>query len=272
LNRTGDQPEAAAMTRNLSHLYAFYLNEPDKATDLLNKALDMKSFSTEERARCKLELADILLLNNDPWEATLLYQQVYKDFKNDLIGQEAKFRNTKLSFYIGEFAWAKAQADILKAATSKLIANDAIALSVLIGENLDPDSTTFGLQMYARADLDDFRNDDDLALRTLDSVPGKFPGHPILDDVLLKKAEILVKTGAYTKADTTYGQLIADFPESVLADEALFGRARLRDNYLNDKSGAMGFYEELMTKYPGSVFVPEARLRFRILRGDKIQK
>ena len=130
--------------KNLAALDAFYLGDAESATVLLNKALDLPDLKPQSRADVKLELGDILLFSGDVWEATLLYQQVYKDFKNDVIGQTAKFKNAKLSFYIGEFKWAQAQADVLKAATTKFIANDALALSLLISENYDADSGPIG--------------------------------------------------------------------------------------------------------------------------------
>ena len=194
MNANPEDPENITVIRNLAHIKAFYLRKTDDAVGLLEKAIEMPGVPAVEKARCKIELADIDLFTGEVWEATLLYQQAYQDFKQDVIGQEAKFKNAKLSFYIGEFEWAKAQADVLKAATSKFISNDAIALSLLISENLDPDSTTVGLSIYSRADLLDFRNEEDLALQTLDSIPKVFPDHPILQHVLYKRAEIMKKT------------------------------------------------------------------------------
>ena len=201
----------------------------------------------------------------------MLYQQAYQDFKNDVIGQEAKFRNAKLSFYIGEFLWAKAQADVLKAATSKFISNDAIALSLLIGENIDPeDSSNVALNLYARADLLDYRNQPSLALQTLDSIPTLFGYHPIHQHVIYKKAEIMKRQGNYTMADSLYGQIELEFPGGILADEALMQRAKLQENRLGNKERAMALYQELLDQYPGSIFVPEARRQFRFLRGDSV--
>ena len=231
--------------------------------------MELPDINPLAKAECKLELADILLFSNDVWEATLLYEQVNKDFKNDVIGQEAKFKNAKLSYYIGEFGWAEDQLDILKAATSKLIANDALALSLFISENYDADSNTVALGLYSRADLLEFRNENELALKTLDSIFLKFAFHPILDDVLLKKAQIKMKQGDYAAADTLLGTLIKDYPSDVLADLALMKRGQLNEEHFGNKEKAMQYYEELITRYPGSIYAVEARKRFRNLRGDK---
>jgi tetratricopeptide (TPR) repeat protein len=264
----GDDPENISVIKNLAHIRAFYLGKTKDAIDLLNHAIDMAGVTAAEKAKCKIELADILLFTDDVWEATLLYQQAYQDFKSDVLGQEAKFKNAKLSFYIGEFGWAKAQVDVLKAATSKFISNDAIALSLLISENYDPDSTTIALEIYARADLLDYRNEDTLALRALDSIPRIFGDHPILQHVLYKRAEIMRKQGRYAESDSLFRQLVKEYPDEILADEALMQAALLNEKQLNNKEKAMTLYQQLLDKYPGSIFVPDARKKFRQLRGD----
>ncbi|MCX6268504.1 MAG: tetratricopeptide repeat protein, partial [Bacteroidetes bacterium] len=264
----GDDPENISIVRNLAHIKAFYLGKTDESIDLLNHAIEMAGVTAAEKARCKIELADILLFTDNVWDATLLYQQAYQDFKYDVLGQEAKFKNAKLSFYIGEFNWAKAQVDILKAATSKFISNDAIALSLLISENFDPDSNTIALGMYARADLLDYRNEETLALQTLDSIPRMFADHPILQHVLYKRAGIMRKQGRYAEADSLFLQLVKEYPDEILADEALMQAAVLNEKQLHNRDQAMSLYQELLDKYPGSIYIPDARKKFRLLRGD----
>jgi len=161
--------------------------------------------------------------------------------------------------------------DILKAATSKLIANDAMALSLLISENFDPDSNTIALLMYARADLLDYRNEEEMALKVLDSIQGLFQDHPILDDVLFKKAGIRQKQRKFAETDSLLSQLIIQYPDGILVDEALMEKAELYDRPEGDPEKAMKLYQELLEKYPGSIFIPEARKRFRELRGDRLK-
>ena len=255
---------------NQAHLEAFYLGMSDEAILLLTEAVDLPNIPARDQAYCKLELADIYLFSGEQWEATLLYSQVEKTFKNEPIGHEAKFRNAKLSFYIGEFEWAKSQLDILKAATSKLIANDALELSLMIGDNIEEDSVATPLGMFARADLLGFRNRDDEALALLDSIVALFPLHPIYDDVLFKKAGIDVKMGKFDDASKLYAEIVEKFPEGLLTDDAMFDLASLYENQLSDKAKAMQFYQDILTKYPGSLYVVEARKRFRALRNDPV--
>ncbi|HOW30329.1 MAG TPA: tetratricopeptide repeat protein [Bacteroidales bacterium] len=270
LNESGKSQATIPLIRNLGHLQAFYLNKTDSAIALLESAVALPGIPAKLQADCKLELADIYLFSDDPWEATLLYSQVEKSFKNEPVGHEAKFRNAKLSFYIGEFEWAKTQLDILKAATSKLIANDAMQLSLLISDNMDEDSTYGALSMYARAEMFEFRNKDAEALVMLDSLNAKYPYSTLSDEVLFKKAAISMKNKQFEDAASYYRKIVSDFPTDLLADDALFALASLFENQLNDKDKAMELYQTLMTSFPGSLFVVEARKHYRTLRNDPL--
>ena len=270
LNELGKTPFTVPLILNLAHLQAFYLGETDQAIELLLQAISISKVSLASQAECKLELADIYLFSDEQWEATLLYSQVEKTFKNEPLGHEAKFRNAKLSFYIGEFGWALAQLDVLKAATSKLIANDALELSLLISDNIEEDSLTVPLSMYAKSDLLEFRNRDQDALAVLDTISVLYPMHSIVDNVLFKKAEIFSKNGKFDLAATNYSEIIEKYPYDLLADDSMFNLAGLFENQLNNKGKAMELYEKILTQFPGSLYVVEARKHFRALRNDAV--
>lgn len=259
------------LVRELAHVEAFYLDNANEAISLLQDLIQKTSNNRSMQAECKLELADIFLLTGEQWEATLLYSQVDKAFKNDPIGHEARFRNARLSFYIGEFEWARAQLDVLKAATSKLIANDAMAMSLLITDNLGQDSSTVALGSYARADLLLYRYRMDASLALLDSVMMAFPGHPIIDDVLMKKAEINMIQGQFSHAEALYLEIINEHGQGILSDDAKFKLANLYRENIKDNVKAMAMYQDLMMKHPGSLYTFEARKLFRSLRGDQLQ-
>jgi tetratricopeptide (TPR) repeat protein len=270
LDEFGENPSTVPIMKYMAHLEAFYLDEVSQAIDLLNKAVEIPGVRPATKAECKLELGDILLFSGDVWDATLLYSQVDYDFKNDPLGHTAKFKNAKLSYYIGEFGWAKAQLDVLKAATSKLIANDAMELSLLISDNIDIDSSYTALGYYAKADLLVYQNKYDEALTTLDSIQMVSLWHPLHDEVIFKKGQIMLKKGDFEAADSLFAKVVEMYPEDILADNALIMRARLYDQHFNDPEKAMQLYQNLMFNYPGSLFVVEARKRYRELRGDDL--
>jgi tetratricopeptide (TPR) repeat protein len=160
---------------------------------------------------------------------------------------------------------------VLKAATAKLIANDAMALALLIGDNMDPEDSTYtGLMLYSKAEMYVFQNKYQLALTTLDSINMLGTYHPLFDEVLYKKAQIMNRTGDFAMADTLLQKLLDFYSSDILADDALLTLAKLNEEQFKNKEKAMELYQKLLTEYPGSINAVEARMRFRALRGDKV--
>lgn len=270
IKELGKSASTVPLLENLAHLQAFYLNKPKDAISLLEETIAIPQLSPQVQADCKLELADILLMTGDIWEASLRYSQVEKAFKYDEIGQEAKFRNARISYYTADFKWAQAQLDVLKGATAKLISNDAMDLSLLISDALADDTNEAPLAIYARADLLAFQNKDSLAKITLDTINTLFQNHALADEILFKKAQIDLKHANYAEAATYYEAILKNYGEDVLADDALFKLADLNENQFKNIDKAKELYQQLLEKYPGSLYVVEARKRFRKLRGDTI--
>jgi predicted Zn-dependent protease len=250
---------------------AVYLKDIETPKNMIEQNLSSNTITPQEKAMLKIDLGDILRLDDDVWEATLLYSQVEKDFPNDTIGSLAKFKKAKLSFHIGEFEWAKAQLDVLRAATSKLIANDAMYLSLLIADNQDEeDSVNIPLRQFAFADFLMECNRFDEASIFLDSIANNSAAVSLHDDVLYKKALIAIHYQKYKQADDLLAKLVETYPNDLLADDALFERAKLREFHLKDYVGAMELYKQLITKYPDSIYVIDARTRFRQLQEDAL--
>jgi len=270
IEQLGVGARTVQLVRNLAKLQAFYLHNTDEATALLETTLDLPNVSNRVKGECRIELADILVLTGEVWDATLLYSQVDRMFRDDPLAHEAKFKNARLTYFIGEFDWAKAQLDILKAGTSRLIANDAMRLSLRIQDNLGVNGDPEPLQLFARAEQHIFMNNYREATLTLDSINARFPGHQINDDVLFARAEIMQYQGDYASADSLLALVVERHPLGLLADEALFRRADMHHHYFKKHDKAMALYQQLMIDYPGSIHTITARNRFRILRGDMV--
>ncbi|WP_184544550.1 tetratricopeptide repeat protein [Mucilaginibacter sp. FT3.2] len=255
--------------QKLANLQAFKLHKLDDAQKLLESAIAIPNIRADLLADCKLDLGDVYLLNSLPWEATLLYSQVEKDFPNTSVAQDAKFRNAKMAYYTGDFTWAKGQLDVLKAATSQLIANDALNLLLLINDNIAIDSSGAALKIYARADLQIFAEQPAKALMALDSIDKKFPGNSLSDDILMAKSRILIQQKNYADAVPLLKKIFDDHPTELWADDAVFMLGDIYENRLDDKAQAKIWYQKIITDYPGSLWINEARKRFRLLRGDK---
>ncbi|MCB0662898.1 MAG: tetratricopeptide repeat protein [Saprospiraceae bacterium] len=271
LEEFGSNRATASIMMEWAELEGFYINDLEKAIAILNEVIEFPGLNEYVLGQAKIQLADFYLMEDEIWEATLLYSQVDKAHKDDQLGHEARFKNAKLSYYNGDFQWAQAQFSVLKASTSKLIANDALDLSVFIIDNLGLDTTPTALIMYSQADMLVFQNKFEEAFTKLDSIMEMFPEHSLEDDVLYLKAKIYAKKKEYDKSVEMYNAIIERFPEEIRADNALFELANLYENQLNDLEKAKGLYEKIFLDYSNSTFAVEARKRYRILRGDDIQ-
>jgi tetratricopeptide (TPR) repeat protein len=269
LNENGKNHFTVQSMRELASLYVYYMNRMEEGIKLYNEIIDMQRIDAQFRSKCKLELGDIYVLKGDVWEAMLLYGQVDKDFKEDPLGQEAKFRNAKLSYFLGEFEWAQAQLDVLKTATTQLISNNALELSLLIQDN-SVDSNTEPLKYFAQADLYFYQKKNDIALRYLDTINSLYPRHELDDDILFKRGEINISNKQYTQALTNFEQILKEHGSGIWGDNALFMIAQLQEKYLGLPDSAKESYTKLLTDYPGSFFCTEARRRIRFLRGEQI--
>lgn len=270
VNSQGKSKAVEAM-KDMAMLYGFYLDEKEKALSLLNEAIEEAKYNAKFSALCKIALGDIHVLMGDYGEASLLYYQAEKSQKDSPIAYEAKLKNAKLSYYKGDFELAQNHLDILKNATSREISNDAIDLSVFIQDNTGLDSTEAAMREYARIDLLIFQNKIDEALVELDKMLKNYNGHSLTDDIYWAKAGIYIKMGKPEKAVEMYELILKDYKFDILSDDAHFYLAKTYEERLNNKEKAMALYQEHLTKYPGSVYVAEARKRFRLLRGDKLK-
>ncbi len=264
----GYSKETISLITIQAEILAFELGRYDEAKTLLNNALEV-NLSPRNKAELKMKLADIYLFTDEVWEATLLYSQIEKSMKNEPIAHEARFKNAQLRYFIGEFDWANASLRILKSATSKLVANDAMTLSLTISDNLEYD--TIGLQRIAKADYYIYQHRYELANQMLDSVVAYNPNEVSLPNTFYRKANIAMNEGDYELADSLYKRVYDGYADSYIADEALIEDALLLENQLNMKEEAMECYSKLFDYYTASVYVAQARKSYRRLR-DELNK
>lgn len=267
-------PNSLDAARNQALLYANFLDRKESAIGILNKLVENPRATMYLKSRAKLDLGDIYLLKGEPWESTLLYSQVEKTQKENPVGYEAKLKNAKLSYFKGNFRLAQEHLDILKEATTREIANDAMDLSMRIKENIAFDSAGEALKQYAIVELLLYQNKIDSALTKINNLKQgisdsvAFSNQTILDDVYWLEANIRMKRGEFPEAIGLLQKVLDEYPNDVLADDAFFLQGEIHERQMNNKDKAMEIYREFLTKYPGSVFAAEARKRFRTLRGD----
>ncbi|WP_229201571.1 tetratricopeptide repeat protein [Arcicella aurantiaca] len=270
LQELGTNQKTLEAVRSKGLLYAFYLNEKDTAITVLESAIKMANGDQQFIDRCKLDLGDIYLLKSEPWEATLIYSQVEKSEKDSPLGYDAKLRNAKLAYFRGDFELSKEVLDILKQATTREIANDAMELSLLIQENTGTDSTEQAMKAYSNAELLLFQHRNEEAISNLNAMEKTFKGDPLEDEIIYLRAMTYLKQGDVEKGVKDLETIIQKFPIELKGDDATYHLAKTYQEKLNQHAKAMKLYQELLTKYPGSIYGAEARKRFRNLRGDTI--
>lgn len=272
----GKREHTVPIVIDCAHIKAFYetsFSETaiSESLAMLENALSWPGIDDLSAAKLKMEQADIYMLNNRIWDASLLYGQVEKKFKYDEIGHAAKLKNALVFYYSGDFGWSEAQLNVLKGSTSKLISNDALELSAFISENTGLDTTTEALAMFAHAQLFATQQKFDSAMWLLNKVEEKFPYHELADNIIFERAKIEASLGNYTKAAELYMTIPPLNAQGILADNALIEAGRIFEEKLNNKEKAMEAYRTLLSEYTGSLFIVEARKRFRTLRGDAVQ-
>ena len=263
VNELGINNITSDLIVRLSEITAFKLSKYEEAMEMLEIALMNPALNSKKQAELKIVLADIFVADDKIWDATLLYSQVESEMKNEPIGHEAKLKNAKVFYYAGEFDWAATRLDVLKSATSKLISNDAIDLSLFISEMRDEDTLGFTLRKFAGADLYMYQGKLDSALFLLNKIENNPSAYISKEYALFKKAQILVELGNVKEADSVYNLLISLYPTSFKTDNALYERAELLRT-TNNLEEAKKLYLIIMTDYPESIFAAKARKMYRL--------
>lgn len=266
----GIDNKTAATVRDQAMINALYKNNLDTAIIILTSFIENNAVDPAVRADAKLDLGDYYLMQDNIYDSYIYYAQVDKAYKDGPLGEMARFKNAKLSYYNGDFEWAQGQLTVLKASTSELIANDALDLSIFIQDNTGTDTVFDAMKMFAKADLLLYQNKISETEATLDSIETLYPNHKLTDDIFFVKAKIEKKQRHYTEAIQYLQDIIKNYDDGILADDALYMMAEIYQYKLNDLENAKAMYEKIILDKSDSVYSVEARKRFRALRGDKI--
>jgi tetratricopeptide (TPR) repeat protein len=260
-----------------AHFDAFYLNEFQVAKSILNAALDLP-INNYQKADVKMELADVLLLDQKFNQAIIYYAQIEDDLKNNQMAYEASFKMAKASYFKGDFDWAQKQFKVLKSSTSQLIANDSMEMFLLITDNTAEDSTQVALKKFSKADFLAYQNKNQEALQQFKLVLEQHKGQTIEDITLLRLGKMHEKLNDFSQALNYYQLIIDKHSEGIYIDEALFFSAEIYRKQSQDfsssaeaevaKQKAKAYYEKIIFKHEDSIYFIESRNSFRKLRGD----
>jgi len=245
------------------------MNDAAPAAQMLKNSLELP-LNNRSMAYMKLALGDILVYDRKFNEALIYFSQIQQKLKNDVLGQNARYKVAQTSFYKGDFDWALTQLKVLRGSTSQLIANDAMQLSLLISDNSLEDSTQTALKKYARADFLAYQNKTEAAITALEDILQQHKGESIEDEALLKQAQLLESEERFEDARFNYQKIVEFHGNGILADDAHFALANLYQNNFEEPEKAKYHFERIVFNYQDSYYFPQATKAFRKLRGDAI--
>ena len=267
LKQFGESPYTLSLLKLKAHFITFNLKDAEKGKAILKNVLEMP-INRDQTAEIKMELADMLLFEEKFNQALIYYSQIESDSNNSPIGQEANLKIAKTSYYKGDFKWANHQLEVLKSASTQLIANDALDLFLLISDNTVEDSTQVALKKFSRADYLLFQDKKQDALAAFQAILKENKGDAIEPVTLLRIGKIYETLGDTAAAWANYKQIVDIFKECIYIDEALFFSAEIYFQ-LNDSIMAQPLYEDIITNHEDSIYYVLAQKKYRKLRGDK---
>lgn len=267
VKKFGVSPYSLKLQLLLANFEAFYQNQPKNAMEQLQRTLELP-LNLREAATVKMQLADIMVYDEKFNQAILYYAQVEDNLKNDELAHEASMKMAKANYYKADFEWTLQQVKNLKQSSSLLIANDAIELFMLIQDNSVEDSTKTALTAFAKADLKLYQKKKDEALQAFLTILEKHKGESIQDITLLRIAQIYEQKKQFDLALNYYNKILTDHADGVFVDEALYFSAEIYRKELNQPEKAKPLYERMVLNHPDSIYFTNARINYRILRGD----
>ncbi|MRX40768.1 tetratricopeptide repeat protein [Flavobacterium sp. LC2016-23] len=251
-----------------AHFLAFNLKKPEEGKAIIKRALEL-NLNEYQQADAKMELGDILLLEEKFNQALIYYSQIQLDLKNDVMSHEASLRAAKTSYYKTDFEWALKQFKELKSANTQLIANDALEYFLLINDNTAADSTQTALKQFAKGDFLMYQNKKLKAIAQFQGILKNFKGQEIEAVTMLRLGKIYESQADYTAALGQYQQIIDNHSDGIYVDEALFFSAEIYNDELKDTEKAKPLYEKVIFNHQDSIYFVDARKKYRELRGDK---
>lgn len=264
----GNSRVSYELIMQLATIQAYYADQASNAIVKLNDLIKTAGLTSMQVATAKVLLADIYVMTNEIWEASLLYMQVDSQFKYEPIGSEAKYKNAKIFYYTGDFKFAQSQLDVLKQSTTKVIANDAMKLSILITDNFGLDSNYRAMSLFAHADLLLDQHLYEKAFTLYDSIIQLYPESGLSDEVALRKATAMMDQGNWDKAIDYLNEIVTYHSEDILIDDALFYLGKIYEEQKKNPEKALEYYKKILFEHPASLYSGEVRDKIRKLRGE----
>lgn len=204
-----------------------------------------------------IKLGDISLLRGNIDEAEKYFQSVLKS--NRSTPEEKNYSSYQLAktySYKNDFDAARTNLISILGNLKDNYANDAIELSILLNTAKNDSSN---LALYCKAEFltEQFRFNEAKELYTqLAQNPQAFLFNSIAK---IKVAEMMIANDDYLNAISNLAMIIDEAEKNIYADKALYLQGQIYQFGLKDNVKAVESYENLLAKFPRSLYLDEAR-------------
>jgi tetratricopeptide (TPR) repeat protein len=211
-----------------------------------------------------LQIGKIEIARNDLEQARKYFLKL--GWFSDVSAQEqAAYFLARIDYYECHFDSALGHLQRFTTSLNSDHANNALQLQYFILENKT--SAPQALEEFVRADLLIEQHKYGEALAQFRSISSRYAQTLLLDDALMKSAELCLVLHRYEEALSTFRFVADSLPTSIMNDRAQF---RIGETYqtLHNASAASEAYQKLLAQFPNSLYAEEARKRIRLLRGQ----
>ena len=207
-------------------------------------AFEMRGLAYLEKGKLKKAYADFNLMIKD--------RRISNQMKN-----AARLNMSKINFYQGNFRKAS---DLLKQVIKNKTdnsSNNALELSLLLNTTK---SDSVHLIKFAKADLLITQNKIDSAKSLLKNIyTDKSTFFVLKSFAKFRFAQTEIALDSLTSSLITLSEIIKEGKRNFFADKALFLKGKIYQFGLHNNKNAVKMYQDLLIKFPNSIYVDEAR-------------
>lgn len=244
-------------------IYYKKLNLIAKARECFSKIVKDFQLSQFYPAACDV-MSDIALQEGNLADANDLLTKIIMNNRSDENQRtNANLKKAKICFYKNEFSEAK---DILAKIIVNLhdnSANDALELSLLINTTVEDSANLAALTgalFLAKKKM--FTE----AAERLKIIGAKKDNFILSSLASITRAEIIIALGNYNEGIELLNSISLEREKNIYSDKALYLKAKTFQYFIKDIPKAMENYQEILAKYPNSLYLEESREEITKLR------
>jgi tetratricopeptide (TPR) repeat protein len=228
--------------------------------------LEKKAPASDYGLDATVKLGELYIIKGDLSQAKKKYAKASMDRRSGTdTRHDARYMLAQIDFWEGNFSEASEKLADITSDLSDNTANDAIELSMLINT---AKQDSLNLAEFAKASLLAARYKFEDASKIFKSISENKNLFILNVIAKYKYAEMLVAGDKYQESVSVLRSISEDEYSSLFSDKSLFLLANLYRFGLNDKKNALAEYENLLEKYPNSLYFDKAREMINVLNAQ----